>query len=79
MWYMLWTNTGDEEKTRQMINDQVDNRFFYRCIVPYCGNREFFRGNSTFVEKPFSPTYVFIETNSISDFSNHMRQYPVRM
>ena len=79
MWYVLWTNKGDEEKTRRMINDHVDRDLFTRCIVPYCRKREFFRGASTFVEKLLFPSYVFIETNNISDFANHMRQYPVRM
>ncbi len=76
MWYVLWTYTGDEEKTRRMINDHVDRDLYARCIVPYRRKREFSGGSSTLVEKLLFPSYVFIETDHISEFAEQMRQYP---
>ena len=76
MWYVQWTKKGDEEKSGNMVNDHVDYSFFTRCIVPYRGKREIHRGMSMFVEKLLFPTYVFIETDGISDFRQYLQCNP---
>ena len=76
MWYVLWTKSGEEEKTRNMVNAHVDRSLFTRCIVPYRRKREIHRGISMFVNKLLFPSYVFIETEYIKDFSDRLRWYP---
>lgn len=76
MWYVLWTNIGDEEKTRNLVNTHVDRNLYTRCIVPYRRKREIHRGQSMFVDKLLFPSYIFIETDRIKDFAERMQWYP---
>ena len=76
MWYVLWTTTGTEEKTRDMVNGYVDPSLYSRCIVPYRRKREIHRGISMFVNKLLFPSYLFIETDRIKDFAKRLQWYP---
>ena len=65
MYYVLWTNTGSEEKTRQMINEFADPALFTRCLIPYRLKRHYFKGKSHIAKLILFPSYVFIETDRI--------------
>ena len=76
MWYVLWTNTGREENTRQMIHSNVDPALYTRCMIPYKLKRHYFGGSSKLVKLILFPSYVFIETDSIKEFVNNIKWFP---
>ena len=76
MFYVLWTNTGQEEKTRQMIYEFADPALYTRCLIPYRLKRHYFRGKSRLVKILLFPSYIFIETDTIKEFVNDIRWFP---
>ena len=76
MYYVLWTNTGSEEKTRQMIHEYADPAFYSRCIIPYKLKRHYFGGKSKLVKIILFPSYIFVETDHIKEFVNNIKWFP---
>ena len=76
MFYVLWTNTGREEKTRQMIHTYADPALYSRCVIPYRLKRHYFKGKSHIAKLILFPSYVFVETDRIKDFVNDIRWFP---
>ena len=76
MYYVLWTNTGSEEKTRQMINEFADPALFTRCLIPYRLKRHYFKGKSHIAKLILFPSYVFIETDHIKELVNNIKWFP---
>ena len=76
MYYVLWTNTGSEEKTRQMIYEYADPAFYTRCLIPYRLKRHYFGGGSRLVKIILFPSYIFIETDHIKEFVNDINWFP---
>ena len=76
MWYVLWTNTGREEKTRQMIYKYVDPALYSRCMIPYRLKRHYFGRSSSLVKIILFPSYIFVETDNIQDFANDIKWFP---
>ena len=76
MFYVLWTNTGNEEKTRQMIYEFADPALYTRCLIPYRLKRHYFGGGSRLVKLILFPSYIFIETDRIKEFVNNIKWFP---
>ena len=76
MYYVLWTNTGNEEKTRQMIHEYADPALYSRCMIPYKLKRHYFGGKSKLVKLILFPSYIFIETDHIKEFVNNIKWFP---
>ncbi len=76
MWYVLWTNAGTEDKTRNMIDDHVDRSMLTRSIVPYLRKREIHKEIRIYVDKLIFFSYVFVETDHIRDFAKLLQWYP---
>ena len=76
MWYVLWTSTGQEEKTRQKIYDFADPAFYTRVAIPYRLKRHYYKGKSRIVKLILFPSYVFIETDCIKDFVSDIKWFP---
>ena len=76
MFYVLWTNTGSEEKIRQMIREYADPALYSRCMIPYKLKRHYFGGSSKLVKIILFPSYVFIETDHIKEFINNIKWFP---
>ena len=76
MFYVLWTNTGNEEKTRQMIYEFADPALYTRCLIPYRLKRHYFGGGSRLVKLILFPSYIFIETEHIKEFVNNIKWFP---
>ena len=76
MWYVLWTNTGREEKTRQMIYTYADPALYTRCAIPYRLKRHYFKGKSYIAKLILFPSYVFIETDHIKELVNDIKWFP---
>ena len=76
MFYVLWTNTGSEEKTRQMIHEYADPALYSRCLIPYKLKRHYFGGKSRLVKIILFPSYLFIETDHIKEFVNNIKWFP---
>ena len=76
MYYVLWTSTGSEEKTRQMIRDYVGSAYYSRIAIPYRKKKYFHGGKATIVKELIFPSYIFIETDHIKDFAKRMQWYP---
>ena len=76
MYYVLWTNTGSEEKTRQMIYDFADPALYTRCLIPYRLKRHYLGSTNRLVKIILFPSYVFIETENIKEFVNNIKWFP---
>ncbi|MBQ6505587.1 MAG: antiterminator LoaP [Flexilinea sp.] len=76
MYYVLWTTTGKEEKTRQMIGEFVDPALYTRCAIPYKLKRHYFGGSSRLVKMLLFPSYVFVETDRIGEFVQSISWFP---
>ena len=76
MYYVLWTNTGKEEKTRQMIYTYADSALYSRCLIPYRVKRHYYGGSSKLVKLILFPSYLFIETDDIKAFVNNIKWFP---
>ena len=76
MWYVLWTNTGQEEKTRQWIYQYVDSSLYTRCAIPYRLKKHYYKGQSRIVKLLLFPSYVFVETDQIEEFVNNIKWFP---
>lgn len=76
MYYVLWTSTGKEEKTRQMISDFADPSLYFRCLIPYRLKRHYYKGKSYIAKLILFPSYVFIETDHIKELVNDIKWFP---
>ena len=76
MYYVLWTNTGGEEKTRQMIHSYADPELYTRCVIPYRLKRHYFGHSSKLMKILLFPSYLFIETDHIKEFVNNIKWFP---
>ena len=76
MYYVLWTNTGREEKTRQMIYQFADPALYSRCAIPYRLKRHYYKGQSRIVKLILFPSYIFIETDHIKEFADNIKWFP---
>ena len=76
MYYVLWTSTGREEKTRQMINDFADPSLYSRVLIPYRLKRHYYKGKSHIAKLILFPSYVFIETDRIKELVNDIKWFP---
>ena len=76
MWYVIWTYTGQEEKTKGYVERFVDPDLFSRCAVPYMAKIEKHGGKRVRVEKLMMPSYVFVETDRIDDFADALHRIP---
>ncbi|MBR6089032.1 MAG: antiterminator LoaP [Anaerolineaceae bacterium] len=76
MWYVLWTTTGKEEQTRDMIINRVPPELYSRCTIPYMKKRIFHEGKSRIVKQKLFPSYLFIETDTIRDFAAAVSSLP---
>ena len=76
MWYVLWTSTGREENTRQMIKTYADPALYSRCMIPYRLKRHYYKGSSRIVKLILFPSYVFVETDNIEEFVNNIKWFP---
>ena len=75
MWYVLWTEKGDE-KNISIVKNFVDHSLFKCCIVSYRRKQKIYKNVSIFVEKVFSLYYVFIETDRIIYLVQRIQYYP---
>ena len=76
MWDVIWTYTGQEEKTRGYIERFVDPDLYSRCAVPYMSKIEKRAGKRVVVQKLMMPSYVFVETARIDDFADALHRIP---
>ena len=76
MFYVLWTSTGNEEKTRQMIYKFADPALYTRCVIPYRLKRHYYKGKSHVVKLILFSSYIFIETDHIKEFVNNIKWFP---
>ena len=76
MWYVIWTYTGREEKTKGYIEQFVDPDLYSRCAIPYMVKIEKRQGVRTRVEKLMFPSYVFVQTDRIDDFADALHRIP---
>ena len=76
MYYVLWTNAGKEEKTRQMIQNNADKSLYKRCLIPYRVKRHYFGSASKLVKMIHFPSYLFIETDNIKEFADNIKWFP---
>ena len=76
MWYVLWTSTGSEEKSRQMILTNADPDLYTRCAIPYRLKRHYYKGKSHVVKLLLFPSYIFVETEKIKEFVSNTKWFP---
>ena len=76
MYYVLWTATGNEEKTRQMIRSHVDPAYYSRVAIPYRKKRYFSGGKSSVVKEIIFPSYIFIQSEDIEGFVQQLGRFP---
>ena len=76
MWYVLWTNTGNEEKTRQMIYKYADNTLYSKIAIPYRLKRHWHNRQSRLVKLLLFPSYLFIESEKIQELVDDIKWFP---
>ena len=76
MWYVIWTYTGQEEKTKSYIEKFMEPQLYTRCAVPYITKLEKHSGKWVKVEKLLIPSYVFVETERVEDFADSLHRIP---
>ncbi len=76
MWYVLWTTTGREESTREMVQTRIDPKLFSRVAVPYKRKKFYRAGKGEIVTTILFPSYVFVETDRIEDFVTAVKCLP---
>ena len=76
MWYVIWTTTGREEYTRDLIQKFVLPDLYNRLVIPYRRKKHFQNGKSFIVENIVFPSYLFVETNCIKDFVTALNTLP---
>ena len=76
MWYVIWTYTGKEEKTKSFIERFVDKDLYSRCSIPYMTKLEKKAGITCKVKKLMIPSYVFVQTDRIDDFADALNRVP---
>lgn len=76
MWYVIWTTTGKEENTREMVNTYVDSSLYTRCVIPYKRKKHYHGGKSEIITQIVFPSYVFVETDRIEDFVQKIAWFP---
>ena len=76
MWYVLWTNTGNEEKTRQMIYEYANTNLYSKIAIPYRLKRHWHNGKSRIVKMLLFPSYLFIESENIIDLVDNIKWFP---
>ena len=75
MWYVLWTSTGREENTRQMISTYADPALYSRCAIPYRLKRHYYKGKSHLQKLILFPSYVFVESDNIKEFVDNIKWF----
>ncbi len=76
MWYVIWATTGEEELTKVKIERCIDHNLYKRISIPYVKKFEK-RGNTkTQKEKRMFPSYLFVETDHIEEFSQALISIP---
>ena len=78
MWYVLWTYSGKEEKTKAYVKKHIDSSLYSRCMVLYRKKRHFYRGESEIATLLLFPGYLFVETYNVKDFAEAVNQFPGR-
>ena len=76
MYYVIWTNTGSEEKTRQMIYEFSDSALYKKVVIPYRLKRHYYKGKSHIAKLILFPSYVFVETDTIKELVANIRWFP---
>ena len=76
MYYVLWTNTGQKKKTRQMIYQYADSALYSRIVIPYRLKRHYYNRTSRIVKLILFPSYIFIETDHIEEFVDNIKWFP---
>lgn len=76
MWYVIWTTTGQEEKTRGLIEKLVDPSAYKRCLILYKNKFEKVKGVRQKVKRKLIPSYIFVETDSINEFAEALVRVP---
>ncbi len=76
MWYVIWTTTGQEEKTEALIEKLVDHDTYKCCLILYKNKFEKRKGERQKVRKKLLPSYIFVESDRIEDFSEQLQKLP---
>lgn len=74
MWYVIWTNTCEEEQCRSIINKKCDPATYRRLVIPK--NKILKRFGKEWISEVqiLFPSYVFIETESIEEFAGELEK-----
>jgi len=77
MLYVIQTTTGDEELVIKLIKKELENDETLKdCFTPSKIELAKFRGKWNKVKRLVFPSYVFIDTDNISDIYNHFFNIP---
>jgi len=77
MWYVIWTYTGREEQTRDLIEDRVPHDLYSRISVPYMEKIEMIGKSRRIVQKLMIPSYIFIDTDRVVELHEALRKLNV--
>lgn len=73
MWYVIWTNTGNEEKCKFYIDNYIGSEAFIRCIIPTKRISKYIKGRWVKVEQKLFLSYLFIESDNINEFEMQLK------
>ncbi len=76
MWYVIWTTTGQEEKTRLLIEQLIDKELYNRISIPWKYKIQKKDGQQHKVKYKLMPSYIFFETDRIDDFAAELKRVP---
>ena len=76
MWYVIQTQTGKEEKIKQLIEARVPGEFYEDVRIIYYESKRKYEGKWHLEKKTMFPGYLFIVTDRIDDVRIGLKKVP---
>ena len=74
MWYVLWTGTGKESDTKQLLAERMSETVYNEIVIPKKNMLQKFHGEWRQVTKKLYPGYLFIITETPEDMVNELER-----
>ena len=76
MYYVMFVGTGQEDKTRQMIEEMVPDSLYQECFYPMRIMKKKIRGKWLTTKETLTPGYLFIRTDQVLAFYKKLQFIP---
>ncbi|MGN0240190.1 MAG: antiterminator LoaP [Candidatus Weimeria sp.] len=74
MWYVIWTGTGKESDTRQLLIEKMSKTVYDDIVIPKKNMLQKFHGEWRQVIKKLYPGYLFVITDTPEEMINELER-----